>query len=82
MLTFLFWNMGGEGRKVTSEEIALQANRERHLLEILRNLANIYQVDVVMLAECPVSPRIVHAELNRGNLRTMSNEFRESDTES
>ena len=69
MLTFLFWNMGGEGKKRTPTEIAEQNGRETRLLGVLRNLAEARSIDLVMLAECPVEAGRVLTELNRDTNR-------------
>lgn len=82
MLTFLFWNMGGEGKKRTPTEIAEQNGRETRLLGVLRNLAETRNVDLVMLAECPVGAGRVLSELNRGTSRPRSMQFREADADS
>lgn len=82
MLTFLFWNMGGEGSKRTPEEVADQRVRETKLLGVLRNLAEARDVDLVLLAECPVDAGRVLSELNRGATRPKSMQFREADPDS
>jgi hypothetical protein len=82
MLTFLFWNMGGEGPKRTSQEVAAQNAREARLLGVVRNLAEIRNVDLVILAECPVGATRVHAELNRNTTRPKDERFREADADS
>jgi hypothetical protein len=79
MLTFFFWNMGGEGHKRTPDEVKAQAERERRLLAALRNVAEKRDVDVVMLAECPVPAARVLEELNRGSTRPRSMWFRDTD---
>jgi len=82
MLTFLFWNMGGEGSKKTPDEVAKQTTRESRLLEILRNLAETRNVDLVILAECPVDAGHVSTELNQGTTRPKDKQFREADSNS
>lgn len=81
MMTFLFWNMGGEGSKKTPEEVVAETAREARRLDVLRNLAESRNVDVVMLAECPVDARRVLSELNRGT-RQKGLQFREADSDS
>lgn len=82
MMTFLFWNMGGEGSKKTPEEVVAENAREARRLDILRNLAESRNVDVVMLAECPVDAGRVLSELNRGTTRQKGLQFRETDSDS
>lgn len=82
MLTFLFWNMGGEGSKKTPDEVKEQTARETRLLGVLRNLAELRDVDLVILAECPVGAARVLAELNHGTTRPTSQQFRDADPSS
>jgi len=82
MLTFLFWNMGGEGSKKTPAEVVDQTAREARLFGVLRNLAEARDVDLVMLAECPVDAARVLPELNRGTKRPRGMQFREADPDS
>ncbi len=82
MLTFFFWNMGGEGHKRSPDEVKTEAAREQRLLAVLRNVAESRDVDVVMLAECPVSAARVLEELNRGSTRPQSMWFRDTDATS
>lgn len=82
MLTFFFWNMGGEGHKRSPDEVKTEAAREQRLLAVLRNVAEARDADVVMLAECPVPAARVWDELNRGTTRPRSMWFRDTDSTS
>jgi hypothetical protein len=74
--------MGGEGSKKTPKEVTDQNTREASLLGVLRNLAEIRDVDVVILAECPVDAARVASELNRDTTRPRGTQFREADSDS
>src|SRR4051794_7381661 len=65
MLTFLFWNVGGELPK--SAPAAMAVARNARLRGIIGNLAKAHDVDLVILAECPLSQNEVLQELNRGS---------------
>lgn len=52
MLTFLFWNMGGESPK--DMDPADARARTARLAEILHNLTKVHDVDLLMLSECPL----------------------------
>jgi Endonuclease/Exonuclease/phosphatase family len=76
MLTFLFWNMGGElPESADADRIAA---RHRRLLGILRNLTGAHAVDLLMLAECPLSQTDVLQSINPGR----SPPYREPDPRS
>jgi hypothetical protein len=65
MLTFLFWNMGGELPARTS---ALRvAERRARLLDIVGNLTRRYDVDLLMVAECPLDRADLLTRINTGN---------------
>ena len=51
MLTFVYWNMDGDfgAQKKTSQ------SKKINLLRSLKNLADLYEVDLFVLAECPLS---------------------------
>jgi exonuclease III len=66
-LTFLFWNMGGESRIAAPTRSA--TNRIALLRSVLANLVRIHQVDVLMLAECPIPPQVLREAVNAGNSR-------------
>jgi hypothetical protein len=65
MLTFLFWNRGGQGRKATAPRAARQ--REQRLQAVVANLTRRHQVDLLMLAECPVARGDVLEAINLQN---------------
>jgi hypothetical protein len=52
MLTFLFWNMGGQLPVATRPAVA--AERKRRMREIIGNLVRIHDVDLLMVAEWPI----------------------------
>lgn len=82
MLTFLFWNMGGKRKKETREQRAAEAEREKKLRSISANLARLHDVDLLMLAECPIATHELLVELNRGTATSGLERFREPDTNS
>lgn len=82
MMTFLFWNMGGEGSKKTPEKVLVETGRDEMRLDVLRKLVESHNVDLAMLAECPVDAKRVLLELNRGTTRTKGLQFREADSDS
>jgi hypothetical protein len=66
MLTFLFWNMGGPTAvRVSAESVT----RLGMLRSILVNLTKIHQVDLLLLAECPIRFRSLLAAINADNLQ-------------
>ena len=67
MLTFLFWNVGGEAPLKTPAQAVLR--RRTTLLSILQNLVRLHEVDLLILAECPFRQEDVLAAINRGNTR-------------
>src|SRR5438445_10399493 len=73
MLSFLFWNMGGDAPK-TSEPAKRRA-RDRLLHRALINLVNVHRLDVIILAECPLETGKILSDLNRKTPAT----FREPD---
>lgn len=76
MLTFLFWNMGGDLPKKTPA--LLVSERKARLLGILSNLTRQNVVDLLVLAECPLSRADILRGVNAGN----SNPYREPDGKS
>ena len=64
MLTFLFWNVGGELPKVTSASKVVARNTR--LREIIGNLARAHDIDLLVLAECPIGSNDLLQRLNVG----------------
>src|SRR5262245_38029624 len=76
MLTFLFWNMGGDSPpKSKPNEVRTRKNR---LLGILRNLTAQHDVDFLMVAECPLGQAEVLSAVNHDKKRP----YREPDAKS
>jgi hypothetical protein len=65
MLTFLFWNLGGELPDGTPDRVVIQ--RRVRLRSILANLTRQYQVDILILAECPLPTRTILDAINDQN---------------
>ena len=76
MLTFLFWNMGGE--LPTKTPAHLVAERKARLVGIAANLTRQNDVDLLMLAECPLTSADILNGVNAGN----SNPYHEPDGKS
>ena len=66
MLTFLFWNMGGEAAPSASRQVL---HRRQTLADISANLVRHHAVDVLILAECPLTPLELLWSLNARNPR-------------
>ncbi|MBI1914528.1 MAG: endonuclease/exonuclease/phosphatase family protein [Planctomycetes bacterium] len=67
MLTFLFWNMGGELPEITPPR---QVNeRKERLRGILANLIHRHQVDLLLLAEWPITQDEILQTINEHNQR-------------
>lgn len=65
MLTFLFWNMGGE---LTSDAPSAKVKARNNLLtEILANLTRRHTVDILMVAEWPISLATILTSINAKN---------------
>jgi hypothetical protein len=62
MLTFLFWNMGGELPETTRPRVIRERNNR--LLGILRNLTQLHDVDLLIIAESPLSAADVLTSVN------------------
>ena len=62
MLTFLFWNMGGKAPSTAPPERAWQ--REQTLRATLANLTRRHEIDVLLLAQCPLLPAKVLTAVN------------------
>jgi len=70
MLTFLFWNAGGESPKSTpAKEVVARNTRLRG---IIANLAKAHAVDLLVVAECPLQQNDLLQELNRNNTKPYS----------
>ena len=76
MLTFLFWNMGGDSPKNTPLP-KVRARKDR-LLGVLLELTKKQNVDVLMTAESPLESAEVLKAINNGNKMP----FREPDKDS
>jgi hypothetical protein len=75
-MLFLFWNMGG---RVDEEGLPRRARgREGRLASILANLARLHNVDLMILAECPLGSSDILAAANAGGVAA----FREPDPNS
>jgi len=79
MLTFLFWNLGGIPKSVPDKVVR---KRETVLKGIVANLTRQHQVDVLMLAECPLSGQELVEELNLQNPKPEPTGFRLPDPRS
>ncbi len=67
MLTFLFWNMGGQLPEKTPASLARE--RRKQLGSILHNLVRAHDVDLLMLAEWPIPPEVILTTINERNPR-------------
>jgi hypothetical protein len=65
MLTFLFWNMGGELTQKTPPKKV--AERNQRLYEMIGNLARRQDVDLLMIAEWPIPLPSILKSINTNN---------------
>ena len=82
MLTFLFWNMGGERKRDSPKHQAGENARVARLKAIAESLTRQHNVDVLMVTECPIAPLKLLAELNKSNRTLKGRQFREPDPRS
>src|SRR5262249_28900981 len=65
MLTFLFWNMGGELPAKTSPRLVVA--RKAPLLDVVGNLVRRHDVDLLLVSECPLGQGDVLRRINHGS---------------
>jgi hypothetical protein len=81
MLTFLFWNLGGQREQHSLKQQAEESARVARIKAIAKNLTALHDVDLLILTECPFKPDEVLAELNK-NINDRGRRFRETDSRS
>jgi hypothetical protein len=65
MLTFLFWNMGGELPERTPTQLVL--DRQARMRRVVGNLLQMNGVDVLAVAECPIGHGELLREINQAD---------------
>ena len=69
MLTFLFWNLGGERKKDRPKQQTAEKARAARIKGIVENLSRVNDIDVLMVTEFPIESEESLSELNK-NSRT------------